>query len=116
MWLRVFPTVEAPSQARRELSALARRVDQRTLSDVTTVISELVGMSVAHGARKPIEVSLHLDDGGLEGVVDDDGTGARAISRREGALVLRILEGLVEEWGTNDSGKRIWFRMTVRPA
>jgi anti-sigma regulatory factor (Ser/Thr protein kinase) len=116
MRLRVFPTVEAPSQARRELSSLANRVDQHTLSDVTTVISELVGMSVANGARKPIEVSLHLDDSGLEGVVDDDGTGVRAISRRESTLVLRILEGLVEEWGANDSGKRIWFRMNVRSA
>lgn len=116
MRLRVFPTVEAPSQARRELSSLARRVDQHTLSDVTTVISELVGMSVANGARKPIEVSLRLDDRGLEGAVYDDGAGVRAIGRRESALVLRILEGMVEEWGANDSGKRIWFRMNVRSA
>jgi anti-sigma regulatory factor (Ser/Thr protein kinase) len=116
MRLRVFPTVEAPSQARRELSSLARRIDQHTLSDVTTVISELVGMSVANGARKPIEVSLHLDDRGLEGAVYDDGTGVRALGRRESVLVLRILEGLVEEWGANDSGKRIWFRMNVRSA
>jgi anti-sigma regulatory factor (Ser/Thr protein kinase) len=116
MRLRVFPTVEAPSQARRELSSLASRVDQRTLSDVTTVISELVGMSVANGARKPIEVSLRLDDRGLEGAVYDDGTGVRAIGREESTLVLRILEGLVEEWGANGSGKRIWFRMSMRSA
>lgn len=114
MRLRVFPTVEAPSQARRELSSLASRVDQDTLSDITTVVSELVGMSVANGARKPIEVSLHLGDRGLEGAVDDDGTGVRAIGRRESTLVLRILEALVEEWGANDAGKRIWFRMNVR--
>jgi anti-sigma regulatory factor (Ser/Thr protein kinase) len=115
MRLRVFPTVEAPSEARRKLSSLARHVDQQTLSDVTTVISELVGMSVANGARKPIEVSLNLDDRGLEGAVYDDGTGVRAIGRRESTLVLRILEGLVEEWGANDSGRRIWFRMSLRP-
>ncbi|HET8813929.1 MAG TPA: hypothetical protein VFM51_03115 [Solirubrobacterales bacterium] len=95
---------------------MASQVDQHSFSDVTTVVSELVGMSVANGARKPIEVSLKLDGGGLEGAIDDDGTGVRAISRRESALVLRILEGLVEEWGAGDSGKRIWFRMNVRPA
>jgi hypothetical protein len=95
---------------------LAPRIDQRTLSDVTTVISELVGMSVANGARKPIEVSLDLDDRGLEGAVYDDGSGVRAISRRESTLVLRILEGLVDEWGANHSGKLIWFRMNVRSA
>jgi anti-sigma regulatory factor (Ser/Thr protein kinase) len=116
MRLRVFPTVEAPSQARRGLCSLASRVDKRTLSDVETVISELVGMSVANGARKPIEVALRLGDKGLEGSVYDDGTGVRAISRRENMLVLRILEGLVEEWGANGSGKRIWFRMNVQPA
>jgi anti-sigma regulatory factor (Ser/Thr protein kinase) len=116
MRLQVFPTVEAPSQARRELSSLASRIDPRTLSDVTTVISELVGMSVANGARKPIEVSLRLGDSGLEGAVYDDGTGVRAIARRESALVLRILEGLVEEWGANDSERRIWFRMNLQPA
>jgi anti-sigma regulatory factor (Ser/Thr protein kinase) len=116
MRMRIFPTVEAPSQARRQLSSLAGQVDQLTLSAVTTVISELVGMSVANGARQPIEVSLRLDDGGLEGAVDDDGTGVRAISRRESAIVLRILEGLVEEWGANNSGNRIWFRLNVQPA
>lgn len=115
MRLRVFPTVEAPSQARRGLSSLAPDIDQRTFSDVRTVISELVGMSVTNGARKPIEVSLHLDDRGLEGAVCDDGTGVRAISRRENTLVLRILEGMVEEWGPNDSGKQIWFRMNRSP-
>jgi hypothetical protein len=91
-------------------------VDEETLSDVTAVISELVGMSVANGARKPIEVSLRLDDRGLRGAVEDDGTGVRAISRQESTLVLRILEGLVEEWGANNSERRIWFRMSMRPA
>ncbi len=116
MRLRVFPTIEAPSQARRELSSLADCIDRHTLSDATTVISELVGMSVANGARKPIEVSLDLNDKGLEGSVNDDGAGVRAIGRREGTLVLQILEGLVEEWGANDSGRGIWFRMSFASA
>jgi anti-sigma regulatory factor (Ser/Thr protein kinase) len=116
MRLRIFPTIEAPGQARRALSSLASQVDRHTLADLTTVVSELIGMSVANGARKSIEVSLHLDEGGLEGAVDDDGSGVRAIGRRESTLVVRILEGLVEEWGTNDSGKRIWFRMNLQPA
>lgn len=115
MQLRVFPTVEAPSQARRELSSLASCIDAHSLSDVTTVVSELVAMSVANGARRPIEVSLHLDERGLEGSVFDDGTGARAVGRRESALAIRILDGLVEEWEASDRENRIWFRMKVRP-
>lgn len=115
MRLRVFPTVEAPSQVRQGLSSLASHIDQGSLSDVRTVISELVTMSVANGARKPIEVSLHLQQEQLEGAVHDDGTGIRAISREESALAMRILEGLVEELGADDREKRIWFRMKVQP-
>jgi anti-sigma regulatory factor (Ser/Thr protein kinase) len=114
MQLRVFPTVEAPSQARRELSSLANRIDAHSLSDVRSVISELVAMSVANGAHSPIEVSIHLEEQGLEGFVFDDGTGVRAVRRPESALVLRILDGLVEEWGANERENRIWFRMKVQ--
>lgn len=116
MRLRVFPTVEAPSQARRGLSSLASDLDQSSLSDVRTVISELVAMSVANGARQPIEVSLCLEEKKLEGTVHDDGTGVRAINRQESALVLQILEGLVDEWRADDREQRIWFRMNVRSA
>jgi len=115
MHLRVFPTVEAPSQSRRELSALAGQVDQPLLSDVRTVVSELVGMSVANGARKPIEVSLCVERRCIEGTVHDDGTVARAVGREESALALRILDGLVEEWKADEREKRIWFRMNLRP-
>lgn len=113
MRLQIFPTVEAPSKARRELSLLADRIDQRSLSDLRTVISELVAMSVANGARKPIEVSLEVGERRLEGAVHDDGTGVRAVGRQESALALRILEGLVEDWGADEREKRIWFRMNV---
>jgi anti-sigma regulatory factor (Ser/Thr protein kinase) len=88
-------------------------MDQHSLSDVRTVVSELVAMSVANGARKPIEVSLHLEERRLEGTVHDDGTGIRAVGRQESALVQRILEGLVEEWGADEGEQQIWFRMTV---
>lgn len=117
MRLRVFPSIEAPSQARRELASLGGRIDQGSLTDVRTVISELVAISVLNGARKPIEVALRLDDGRLEGTLSDDGIGARAISRRDSSsLAVRIVDGLVEEWGaTNSADRRIWFRMNVQP-
>lgn len=95
---------------------MASDIDQRSLSDVRTVVSELVAMSVANGARMPIEVSLHVEERRLEGSVHDDGTGIRAVGRRESALVLRILDGLVEEWRAGERENRIWFRMNVCPA
>ena len=113
MQLRIFPTVEAPSQARRELSSLATDIGQHSLSDVRAVVSELVAMSVANGARKPIEVSLHVEERRLEGTVHDDGAGVRAVGRRESALALQILDGLVEEWKADEREKQIWFCMNV---
>jgi anti-sigma regulatory factor (Ser/Thr protein kinase) len=116
MRLQVFPTVEAPGQARRALTSLASEIDRRSLSDVRAVVSELVAMSVANGARKPIEVCLCLDEQCLEGAIRDDGTGIRAVRRQESVLALRILEGLVEEWRADEREKRIWFRMNVQAA
>lgn len=117
MRLRVFPTVEAPRQVRREVSALAGDIDERSTSDVKTVVSELVTMSVEQGASRPIEICLALDDGKLEGALCD-GAGARALvrarDRRDDSLVLRIIDGLVEEWGASDRDSRIWFRMNVQ--
>lgn len=114
----MFPTVQAPSQARQEIASLGDQLDRESLADVTTVVSELVGLSVAHGASKPIEVLLTVNEGELEGTVRDDGPGPRAIARakkrRDDSLVLRILDGLVEEWGTDASETRIWFRMVVQ--
>jgi anti-sigma regulatory factor (Ser/Thr protein kinase) len=119
MRLQLFPTVQAPRQARREVSALAARIDEDSLSSVSTVISELVTISVAHGASKLIEISLALDDGKLEGSLCDDGAGTRALARaralRDNSLVLRIVDSLVEEWGTSTGANRVWFRMAVRP-
>lgn len=112
----MFPTVEAPSRARRELSGLSGQVDQRSLAEIRTVISELVGMSVANGARKPIEVCLRIEDQLVEGTFHDDGTGIRAVGHPESALVLRILDGLVEEWGADEDERRIWFRMKIQPS
>ena len=119
MRLRLFPTLQAPGEARRGMAPLAGRIDQASLSDVRAVISELVTLSVAHGASKPIDMCLDLIDGEIEGVVDDHGPGARAIvrarERRDSSLVLRIIDALVDDWGANPGQTRVWFRMGVRP-
>lgn len=117
MRLQLFPTVQAPSQARREVGALAPRIDETSLSDVKTVISELIALSVASGARKPIEVSLSVEGGRVDGVVSEDGPGARALIRAseqmDTALALRVVDGLVDEWGASATEEKIWFRMSV---
>jgi hypothetical protein len=111
MLFRVFPTVEAPGQARRQLSELADDVDRVALADVMTVVSELVGISVANGARNRIEVSLRLGPSAVDGFVSDDGAGSRAIGRRDSVLVEQILNALADEWRVDEDDCRIWFRV-----
>jgi anti-sigma regulatory factor (Ser/Thr protein kinase) len=119
MRLRLFPTLQAPSEARRALAPLAAQLDEASLADVRSVVSELVAISVDHGATRPIYVSLTFSEGSIEGIVYDEGPGARAIARarelRDDSLVLRIVERLVDDWGTNPHRTRIWFRLGVSP-
>jgi anti-sigma regulatory factor (Ser/Thr protein kinase) len=114
----LFPTVEAPGEARRRLAQLEPRLDEDSLSAVRAVVSELVTISVAHGASEPIDAKLTLFDDQIEGVVEDHGPGTRAIVRakkhRDSPLVLRIIDGLVREWGTDQKQTRVWFRMPIR--
>lgn len=118
MRLRLFPTLEAPSQARRGLAPFAARISDESFVDLKTVVSELVTIGVAHGATRPIDMQVTLVGGSIEGVLFDEGPGARAImrarERRDSSLVLRVIDSLVDEWGANRSRTRIWFRMSVR--
>ena len=118
MRLRLFPTLEAPGEARRGLAPLADELNASDLSDLRTVVSELITISVAHGATKPIDLSLKVVDNRVEGTVDDEGPGPRAIvrarERRDDSLVLRIIESLVDDWGTDQRQTKIWFRLPIR--
>ena len=118
MRLRLFPTVEAPSEARRALAPLRERLDEDSYLNLKTVVSELVTIAVAHGATKPIDMSLTLSEGAIEGILYDEGAGTRAIvraqERRDTSLVLRVVDSLVDDWGTNPSQTRVWFRLAVR--
>lgn len=120
MHLHLIPTDRAPAEARRGMEFLANRIDRASLADLKTVIGELVTISVAHGAGESIDLSVTVVDEEVEGVVFDNGPGAEAIrsarERSDGSMVLRIIDSLVDDWGTNPGRTRTWFRMTVAPA
>jgi anti-sigma regulatory factor (Ser/Thr protein kinase) len=117
--LQLTPTVQAPGEARRKLTPLGDWMDEASLAKVRSVVSELLAISVSHGASRLIELSLDLDDGDLDGTLVDRGAAARALSRaREGEdnpLALRIVDSLVEEWGIDAGQAGIWFRLVVEP-
>lgn len=94
---------------------LADQVDAESLADLRTVISELVSISVSHGATAPIDLRIELIGDEIEGVVDDHGPGTRAIrrarDRSDDTLVLRIIDGMADEWDITQNGVR--FRLPM---
>jgi anti-sigma regulatory factor (Ser/Thr protein kinase) len=117
--MQLFPTMEAPGEARRKVAALADRMDEDSLAKLRIVVSELLAISVSHGASELIVMSLDLTDGELEGTVADHGTSARALVRarehQDDSLILRIIDSVVEAWGTDPGQTRIWFRVAIHP-
>ena len=117
MRLRIFPVTQAPGQARRLLAdTLQGEVDEEALESLRTVISELVAISVAQGASSPIDLSVEIAGDEVVGLVDDHGPATRALirarERRTDSLVLRIIDGLVDEWEVTAHGVR--FRVPCR--
>lgn len=117
MELRLLPSVEAPREARQSLAPLAERLDEDTHAAVTWVVSELVAVSVAHGASNAIEIRLSLD-AHIDGIVEDQGPGTRAMVRardeRDPPLVLVVVDALTDEWSSNVEQTCICFRITPR--
>jgi anti-sigma regulatory factor (Ser/Thr protein kinase) len=118
MRLRLFPTVNAPGEARRALDGpFGTAVDKDSLSDLRTVVNELMTICVEHGASEPIDICVELVDGHVEGRVNDHGPGVRAMARAreegDGSFVLRIIDAFVDDWRVTKEG--VWFRMGVRP-
>jgi anti-sigma regulatory factor (Ser/Thr protein kinase) len=118
MRFSLLPTPQAPGEARRRLGSLVGRIDHESLAYLGMVVSELVAAGVAHGAAEPIELSILLDGDRVRGAVEDDGAGTRAVAlaraREDYSLPLRIVDGLVDDWGTDEGGTRIWFDMVVQ--
>jgi hypothetical protein len=114
----LFPTVQAPAEARRRLAPMEEHLHPASFLDLKTVIGELVTLSVAHGAIEPIDLAITFVNGEVECVVYDHGPGTRAIvrarERKDSSLVLKIIDGIVNDWGVNPGQTRIWFRMSVK--
>jgi len=114
--LTLEPTPRAPASARRALAQLGHKIPERALTDVQTVVSELVTNGVKYGPGEPIDVRVWIEEGdGVCGEVADHGEG-KPSERAEmdpgrGGFGLRIVDGIAEEWGTAGRGSDVWFRV-----
>ena len=99
--------------ARDSVLAWSKFLDSKSLSDIRTVVSELVALSVKHGSSGPIDLRLELDQAEVKGSVLDSTAHAMATAAEEAPLALRIIDGLVDEWRTDPERRGVWFRMSI---
>ncbi len=117
--LVLTPSREAGSRAR---SAIRQRFSEalppNTLSDLVTVVTELVNNSVEHGPGKPITVTLVRGGESIRGEVADQGNPATAIPQimsasEAGKLGLDVVDKLTAEWAVYEGSTHVWFELPV---
>ena len=115
--LDLEPDVGASAHAREEIrSAFGDRVPAALLHDLTVVVTELVGNSVAHGPGELIQVRLKVaGDGTIRGEIEDQGRGEVAIREMaedpSDGLGLRIVDWLTDRWAVYEGSTHVWFEM-----
>jgi two-component sensor histidine kinase len=114
--LVLSPDLRAGWRAR---SALRQRFSNRlpapTLTDLISVVSELVNNSVAHGPGKPIMVTLVTGSETIRGEVADQGNPASAIPEIKNAdgRGLKLVDKLTSRWAVYEGSTHVWFELPL---
>ena len=116
--LVLSPDTEAGWRARQALrERYSDSLPAPTLIDLTAVVTELVNNSVAHGPRRPITLSLVIDEETVRGEIADQGNPAAAIPRieakQEGIHGLAVVDKLTSRWGVYEGSTHVWFEMPL---
>jgi anti-sigma regulatory factor (Ser/Thr protein kinase) len=112
------PTSEAPAQARAALEVFEHILAPTALEDLQLVVSELVTNSVKFGPRRPITLSLRVEeDGVVLGEVIDRGDGERARPEMlpepslDGGWGLYLVDRVARQWGVRTGSTHVWFEL-----
>jgi anti-sigma regulatory factor (Ser/Thr protein kinase) len=115
------PTDEAPAQARASLDVFEHILAPALLQDLQLVVSELVTNSVKFGPRRPITLSLGVEqDGVVRGEVIDRGDGASAKPEMfpepsvVGGWGLYLVDQVARRWGVREGSTHVWFELAQR--
>jgi two-component sensor histidine kinase len=103
----------------RARSALRQRFSNRlsphTLTDLTSVVTELVNNAVAHGPGRPITVTLVTGSETIRGEVADQGNPATAIPEINGTdgRGLKLVDRLSSSWAVYEGSTHVWFELPL---
>jgi anti-sigma regulatory factor (Ser/Thr protein kinase) len=116
--LQLLAATNAPSQARRQVAALAAHLPQRLREDLQLLVSELVANSLRHaqlGEEDSICLWARVGDDSIRVEVSDcgqgfqlwgDPTSPEALARSG----LWMLDQIADRWGlVRDGSTKVWF-------
>ena len=124
--LVVSPNRRAAARARRAVKRrFSKVIAAAVLTDLVTVVSELVNNSVQHGPGKPIAISLVVGNEVVRGEVADQGNPAASIPRireavespggalESGGLGLELVDKLTSQWAVYEGSTHVWFELPL---
>jgi anti-sigma regulatory factor (Ser/Thr protein kinase) len=114
--LVLSPDLRAGWRARRALrQRLADRLPPHTLTDLITVVTELVNNAVAHGPGRPITVTLVTGEETIRGEVADQGNPAVAIPeiKKADRGGLEMVDKLTSRWAVYEGSTHVWFELPL---
>ena len=121
--LSLDATPQAGVRARQALrSAYAKRLPPIVLSDLLSVVTELVNNSVEHGPGRPITLLVVVTEDVVRGEVKDCGSPKRSLpaihraSLRGSGRGLRIVDTMTSEWAVLAGSTTVWFEMPATAA
>jgi two-component sensor histidine kinase len=114
--LVLSPDLRAGWRARRALrQRFSDRLPARTLTDLISVVTELVNNAVAHGPGMPITVALVVGSETIRGEVADRGNPAAAIPQIKNAdgRGLKLVDKLTSRWAVYEGSTHVWFELPL---
>jgi anti-sigma regulatory factor (Ser/Thr protein kinase) len=114
--LVLSPDRRAGWRARSALrQRFADRLPPRTLTDLITVVTELVNNAVAHGPGRPITVTLVTGGETIRGEVADQGNPAVAIPeiKKADRGGLEMVDKLTSRWAVYEGSTHVWFELPL---
>lgn len=114
--LVLSPDLRAGWRARSALrQRFADRLPSHTLTDLITVVTELVNNAVAHGPGKPITVTLLTGGETIRGEVADQGNPAAAIPeiKKADRGGLEMVDKLTSRWAVYEGSTHVWFELPL---
>lgn len=112
------PDRRAGRKARVAVRQRFNSLPDATLTDLLSVVTELVNNAVEHGPARPITLTLVRRADSIRGEIADQGNPSAAIPQikdktEDGKGGLVLVDKLTSDWAVYEGSTHVWFEMPV---